>query len=145
VDASYSEDNHVYRALLDRLRQKYENAREFMPRPVISNGAGTGDGVISFGSSYEPTREALDRLREGGRPLDHLLLRALPVNGDVREFLAGHERVFLVEQNRDGQLTQILRDEYPQFAARLHPVLIYDGLPATAGEIVNLIEQGGSR
>ena len=142
VDASYSEDNHVYKALLDRLRKKYETARDFVPRPLIQNGSQTGEGVISFGSSYEPAREALDRLGKQGRPMDHLLLRALPVNGEVREFLAGHERVFLVEQNRDGQMTQVLRDEFPEFAARIHPVLIYDGLPAAAGTIVQLIEGG---
>jgi 2-oxoglutarate ferredoxin oxidoreductase subunit alpha len=64
------------------------------------------------------------------------------VNGEVRKFLAGHERVFLVEQNRDGQMTQVLRDEFPEYAARIHPVLVYDGLPATAGEIVQLIQGG---
>ena len=142
VDASYTEDNKVYKALLDRLRKKYETARDLVPRPLIANGAGNGEGVISFGSSYTPTCEALDRLREEARPLDHLLLRALPVNGEVQQFLADHERIFLVEQNRDGQMAQILRDDFPRYAARIHPVLIYDGLPATAGEIVKLIKGG---
>jgi 2-oxoglutarate/2-oxoacid ferredoxin oxidoreductase subunit alpha len=142
VDASYSEDNRVYKALLDRLRQKYETAREFVPAPIVHNGGKTGEGVISFGSSYEPTREALARLSARGRSMDHLLLRALPVNGEVRTFLEKHERVFLVEQNRDGQMTQVLRDEFPEYAARIKPVLIYDGLPATAGAIVHQIEGG---
>ena len=142
VDASYSEDNRVYKALLDRLRKKYETARDFMPRPIIHNGGKTGEGVISFGSSYDPACEALERLRGAGRAMDHLLLRALPVNGEVREFLASHQRIFLVEQNRDGQMTQVLRDEFPEYAARIKPVLIYDGLPATAGEIVQLIQGG---
>jgi 2-oxoglutarate ferredoxin oxidoreductase subunit alpha len=144
VDASYSEDNRVYKELLDRLRRKYETARDLMPQPILRNGAGGNAGVISFGSSFQPTCEALDRLAAAGKPMDHLMLRALPVNGEVRDFLAGHERVHLVEQNRDAQMTQILRDEFPEFAARIHPVLIYDGLPATAGEIVQLIE-GGER
>jgi len=142
VDASYSEDNRVYKALLDRLRKKYETAREFVPRPIIHNGGSTGQGAISFGSSYEPTREALERLRKRGKAMDHLLLRALPVNGEMREFLASHQEVFLVEQNRDGQMAQVLRDEFPEYAARIRTVLIYDGLPATAGEIVHLIEGG---
>ena len=142
VDASYSEDNRVYKALLDRLRKKYETARDFMPRPIIHNGGKTGEGVISFGSSYDPACEALERLRSAGRAMDHLLMRALPVNGEVREFLASHQRIFLVEQNRDGQMTQVLRDEFPEYAARIKPVLIYDGLPATAGEIVQLIQGG---
>ena len=139
-DATYSEDNQVYRKLLDRLRRKYEGARDHVPRPILSNGSGSTEGVICFGSSYQPTLEALDRLKDEGQPMDHMLLRALPLNGEVRDFLAGHERIYLVEQNRDAQMTQILRDDFPEFAARIHPVLIYDGLPATAGEIVQLIK-----
>ena len=139
-NATYSEDNQVYRKLLDRLRRKYEGARDHVPRPIVSNGSGGSEGVICFGSSYQPTLEALDRLKDEGQPMDHLLLRALPFTGEVRDFLAAHEKIHLVEQNRDAQMTQIMRDDFPEFAARIHPVLIYDGLPATAGEIVELIK-----
>lgn len=140
VDASYSENHLVYKELLDRLRRKYETARDFMPTPIVQNGGGPEFGVISFGSSFAPTCEAIDRLKAQGMPLDHLLMRALPVNGEVKAFIAGHGKVYLVEQNRDAQMTQILRDEFPEFAARIHPILIYDGLPATAGGIVDLIQ-----
>ena len=139
-NATYSEDNLVYRKLLDRLRRKYEGARDHVPRPIVSNGSGGSEGVICFGSSYQPTLEALDRLKDEGQPMDHLLLRALPFTGEVRDFLAAHEKIHLVEQNRDAQMTQIMRDDFPEFAARIHPVLIYDGLPATAGEIVEIIK-----
>ncbi len=140
VDANYSESSQVYKELLDRLRKKYETARASVPPPIIHNGSGGAAGLISFGSSYFPACEALDRIAEEGRPMDHLLLRALPVNGEVKDFIAAHEEVFLLEQNRDAQMTQILRDEFPEHAARIKPILVYDGFPVTAGQIVNLIK-----
>ncbi|HUJ74017.1 MAG TPA: 2-oxoacid:acceptor oxidoreductase family protein, partial [bacterium] len=138
-DARYSENNEVYKGLLDRLRRKYETARQHVPAPVVFNGTGSKAGLISFGSTYEPAREAADRLRAGGLPLDHMLLRALPLTQGVEQFLARHQVVYLAEQNRDGQMTEIMRNDYPQYADRIRPVLIYDGLPATAGEIVSQI------
>jgi 2-oxoglutarate ferredoxin oxidoreductase subunit alpha len=142
--ANYSEDHVVYRKLLERLRRKYETAREFMPKPIVYNGASSGVGLMSFGSSYEPTREARDILEARGKATDHLLLRALPVNGDVRDFLAAHQETFLIEQNRDGQMTQILRDEFPEYAARIKSVCLFDGMPLAAGDIVEKI-MGGHR
>lgn len=139
-DGRYSENNAVYKATLDRLRRKYETARKFVPPPIVYNGAGSGAGLISFGSTFEPAREAVDRLAAEGYRLDHLLLRALPLNGDMEKFLASHEVVYLAEQNRDGQMTQIVRDDFPRYADRIRPVLIYDGLPPTAGEIVRQIK-----
>ena len=138
-DAGYSEDAEVYKELLDRLRRKYETAREFVPKPVIANGTGSQEGLISFGSSYEPAKEARDRMTAAGRETDHLLLRALPLTSEVEAFVAGHGTVYLIEQNRDGQMTQVFRDEYPELAARIKPVCIYNGMPVTAGEIVERI------
>ena len=140
--ARYSEDHVVYRKLLERLRRKYETAREYMPKPIIHNGAATGVGLISFGSSYEPTQEARDILAARGKATDHLLLRALPVNGDVRDYLAAHKEIYLIEQNRDGQMTQVLRDEFPEYAARIKPVCLFDGMPLAAGDIVENIMGG---
>jgi len=137
--AGYSEDPVVYKKLLDRLRRKYETARTVVPAPVVENSGGTGIGVLSFGSSYEPVREARDRLAAQGLRTDHMLLRALPLAPQVEQFLSSHETVYVVEQNRDGQMTQILRDDFPQLAPRLRPILIYDGLPPAPRDIVNLI------
>jgi 2-oxoglutarate ferredoxin oxidoreductase subunit alpha len=140
ADGRYSESNVVYKDTLDRLRRKYETARKHVPKPVLYNGTGSQSGLISFGSTYEPAREAVDRLSAEGMKLDHLLLRALPLCAEVEQFLAAHDVVYLAEQNRDGQLTQIVRDDFPKYAARIHPVLVYDGLPVTAGELVRLIK-----
>jgi 2-oxoglutarate ferredoxin oxidoreductase subunit alpha len=139
-DGRYSESAEVYKNTLDRLRRKYETARKHVPKPVLSNGTGSKAGLISFGSTFEPAREAVDRLAAEGFALDHLLLRALPLTAEVEKFLATHDVVYLAEQNRDGQMTQIARDDYPKYAARIRPVLIYDGMPATAGELVRLIK-----
>ena len=135
VDASYSEDPVVYKETLDRLRRKYETAREKMPQPIVTNGTGSKEGIISFGSSYEPVREARDRLTKKGRLTDHLLLRALPLSESVRAFIAEHEIIYLVEQNRDAQMTQIIRDEYPELAARIKPLCLYDGMPVLARDV----------
>ena len=68
-------------------------------------------------------------------------MRALPLTAEVREFVAFHEVVYLMEQNRDGQMAAIFKEEYPEFATKIVSILIYDGLPATAGEIVRQVEQ----
>ncbi len=139
--ARYSEDEKDYKETLDRLRQKYETARAFVPKPLVEYDADNNAGVICFGSSAEAVREARDRLRASGLETNHLLLRALPLSEEVREFMAAHEVVYLMEQNRDGQMAAIFREEFPEFATRIVSILIYDGLPATAGEIVRQVEQ----
>jgi len=139
--ARYSEDEKDYKDTLDRLRQKYETARNYVPKPLIESDADVNTGVICFGSSHEAVREARDRLKASGLATNHLLLRALPLTEEVREFVEAHEVVYLMEQNRDGQMAAIFREEYPGLATRIVSILIYDGLPATAGEIVRQVEQ----
>lgn len=141
AQARYSEDENDYKETLDRLRLKHETARGFVPKPWVESRPGVNTGVVCFGSSYEAVREARDRLRVAGVETNHLLLRALPLTAEVGEFLASHEVVYLMEQNRDAQMAAIFKEEYPEFATRIVSVLIYDGLPATAGEIVRQIRE----
>jgi 2-oxoglutarate ferredoxin oxidoreductase subunit alpha len=68
-----------------------------------------------------------------------LLIRALPLTSEVREFLAEHDTIYLVEQNRDGQMAAIIKDEYPELGAKIVSILIYNGLPATPLEVLNQI------
>ncbi len=140
-DARYSEDEKDYQEILDRLRRKFETARKHVPNPIIEMNEGAKTGVITFGSSYEPTREARDRLRAAGLKTNHLLLRALPLTDEVRQFVAAHEKIYLVEQNRDGQMASILKDEWPELGNRIASVLVYDGLPPTPKEIVRQIQE----
>ena len=139
VDAKYSEDENDYKQILDRLRKKFETARKHLPKPIIDMTKGVKTGIICYGSSYEPVREARDRLRTAGLKTNHLLLRALPLATEVRDFLAEHDTIYLVEQNRDAQMASIIKDEYPELGAKIVSILVYNGLPVTAGEVVKQI------
>jgi 2-oxoglutarate ferredoxin oxidoreductase subunit alpha len=140
-DARYSEDEEVYKETLDRLRRKFETARQYVPRPIVEVTNGVKTGLICFGSSYEATREARDRLNVAGLKTNHLVLRALPLTDEVQAFLEAHEVIYLVEQNRDAQMAAIIKDEYPELGARIVSVLNYDGLPVASGEIVRQIQE----
>lgn len=140
-DARYSEDEKDYKETLDRLRRKFDTAREHVPKPIIETNEGVKTGVICFGSSYEPVREARDRLRASGLKTNHLLLRALPLTEESKGFLTAHDVVYLVEQNRDAQMASIFKEEWPDLAAKIVSVLIYDGLPVTTLEVVRQITQ----
>ncbi|HMF49286.1 MAG TPA: 2-oxoacid:acceptor oxidoreductase subunit alpha [Candidatus Saccharimonadales bacterium] len=139
ADARYSEDEHDYKDILDRLRKKFETARKFVPKPIVEKERGVKTGIICYGSSYEPVREARDRLKAQGLKTNHMLIRALPLTSEVFEFLAEHDTIYLVEQNRDGQMAAIIKDEHPEFGTKIINVLIYNGLPATPLEVVNQI------
>ena len=117
---------------MDRLLVKFENARKEMPLPEIVSRDGATIGVIAFGSTDPAVCEALDYLSEDGKEIDYLRLRALPVVDEVREFIRNHERVYVVEMNRDGQLHQILSLEVPERATQLISLTHNDGLPLTA-------------
>jgi 2-oxoglutarate ferredoxin oxidoreductase subunit alpha len=143
-DARYSEDEKDYKETLDRLRKKFETARKYMPKPIIEMQDGVKTGVICFGSSYEPVREARDRLKAAGLKTNHLLLRALPLTEETKKFVAAHDVLYLVEQNRDAQMASIFKDEWPELGARIVSILIYDGLPATTLEVVRQIRQNHS-
>jgi 2-oxoglutarate ferredoxin oxidoreductase subunit alpha len=136
-DARYTEAPQAYRATMDRLARKHEGARTAVPAPVVASG-GQPRGLIAFGSTHHAVVEARDELAARGVPIDYLRLRALPLGPEVAEFVAAHERVYVVEQNRDGQLLAILRDELPAgLAGRLHSIRHYDGQPVAADAITH--------
>jgi len=139
ADARYSEDEHDYKYILDRLRKKFETARKFVPKPIIEKERGVKTGIICYGSSFEPVREARDRLKARGLKTNHMLIRALPLTSEVRDFLAEHDTVYLMEQNRDAQMAAIIKDEQPELGAKITSILVYNGLPVSAGEIVKQI------
>ncbi len=139
ADARYSEDEHDYKYILDRLRKKFETARKFVPKPIVEKERGVKTGIICYGSSYEPVREARDRLKARGLKTNHLLIRALPLTSEVTDFLAENDTIYLVEQNRDGQMAAIVKDENPELGAKITSILVYNGLPVAAGEVVQQI------
>ena len=140
--ATYSEKQEDWTENLDRLTKKYQTAREHVPAPVVE-GKPTGDvGLIAYGTSDLAVKEALDILRrEDGSAPEYLRIRALPFNDDVRRFLDSHRVIHVVEQNRDAQMTSILRMDFPEYAARLHPSLHYDGMPLDAQTVIAKIRQ----
>ena len=124
---------------MDRLRRKFDTAKAFVPKPILV-GPGCARGIFAFGSSDSAVVEARDILAEGhGKPSDYLRLRALPFTDEVTAFLAAHEVIYVVEQNRDAQMAGLLKNFYPQFATRLHSVLHYDSTAITAQGIVDQI------
>jgi 2-oxoglutarate/2-oxoacid ferredoxin oxidoreductase subunit alpha len=139
ADAKYSEDETDYKYILDRLRKKFDTARKFVPKPIVDKERGVKTGIVCYGSSYEPVREARDRLKAAGLKTNHLLIRALPLTSEVRDFLVEHDTIYLVEQNRDGQMAAIIKDENPDLGSKVTSILVYNGLPMAAGEVVRQI------
>jgi len=140
--ARYSERGPDYIYNMERLLKKFETAASLVPQPELRLAAEpTRLGVIHFGSTSPALREALDLLRAEGLHLDSLRLRAFPFPHSVPTFIAAHDRVFVVEQNRDAQMHQLLVNELHINPARLTRVLHYDGTPITARFIAGAIRQ----
>ncbi len=132
-EARYSEEPDVWVVKMERLKKKYQTAKKYLPRSIVRQTEGARFGIIAYGSTDPAVEEARARLeREHGLKSDYLRLRALPFTSEVSEFIAAHERVYVVEMNRDGQLQQLLSIKHPEHATRLIPVAYSDGLPPTA-------------
>jgi 2-oxoglutarate ferredoxin oxidoreductase subunit alpha len=131
--ARYTEDAATWHRVTQRLKRKYQTAREFVPAPVLHKLAVASAGIIAFGSTEAAVLEAQHGLAaEHGLKADFMRVRALPLTNAVRDFVAAHDPIFVVEMNRDGQLAQLLTLEYPAHATRLRSVAYEDGLPAAA-------------
>lgn len=130
-DARYSERSEDWVENMDRLRRKFDTARTLVPQPVI-DVPGARIGIISYGTNDPAIIEGRDRLRAQGIETDYLRIRALPLQESVREFIAQHDRVYVVENNRDGQMAMIMRMEYPEAATKLVPIPYCNGLPISA-------------
>jgi 2-oxoglutarate ferredoxin oxidoreductase subunit alpha len=135
--ARYTEDGATYVDNMQRLLRKFETAKQYLPRPVQRKAAQpTRFGAIYFGSTGAAMEETLVALAAQGIHLDTLRLRAFPFHDEVADFIAEHEQVFVVEQNRDAQMRMLLVNELAIDAAKLIPVLHYDGTPITARFII---------
>ncbi len=153
IHAKYSEDGAVYVYNMQRLLKKFETAKSLVPEPEVrigtraaaKNAAGGGSpskiGAIYFGSTSPAMDEALEILAERGIQVDAMRIRAFPFNEAVDDFIAEHEQVFVVEQNRDAQLHKLLVNECAIERSKMYPVLHFDGTPITARFIVGDIEE----
>jgi len=138
--ARYTEEGGPYADNMQRLLRKFETAKDLVPRPLQANSAKpTKYGVIYFGSTSPAMDEAIQMLEKSGQQLDRLRIRAFPFHSSATSFIAEHDFVFVVEQNRDAQLRSLLVNECNVDPVRLVPILHYDGTPITARFIARAI------
>lgn len=135
--AVYTEDAAAYKRNVDRLSKKWETAKTMVPCPErYQQNDQQPYGVIFFGTSKYAAEEAIALLAEKGILLDSIRLRAFPFCEDVVSFVNNHEKVFVIEQNRDAQLRSLMMIELNADAQKLIPILNYDGMPITADQII---------
>lgn len=138
--ARYTEDSRAYKRNMDRLALKWETIKTMVPRAQFSEPVGGAEyGLLYFGTSKQAAEEARDLLAEEGIKLNAIRVLAFPFGQEVLDFIASHQKVFVIEQNRDAQLRSLLMIEGGIDPARLLPVLHYDGMPITADTIVRQI------
>ena len=142
----YSERPDDYVANVDRLNRKFETARAFVPQPEIEMVAGASVGILGFGTSHWALTECRDQIREEvDVKTSYFRLRGYPFNDQLKAFIDAHERIYIVEQNRDAQLLQLLKLELdPDRIKKLRSVLHYNGLPLDARSVTDdLLAQEG--
>ncbi len=140
--AVYSEKGEEYEKNMHRLMAKWETIKEYVPPPVFAPSAKDTDmGVLYFGTSEESSREAVDYLVEEGIYLDAMRVRAFPFNKEVEDYIDQHDRVFVIEQNRDAQLRTLLMAEFEFGPDKLKSILCFDGTPISARNIRKQILQ----
>jgi 2-oxoglutarate ferredoxin oxidoreductase subunit alpha len=138
--ARYTEEGAPYADNMQRLLRKFETAKDLVPRPLQASAEKpTRYGVIYYGSTSPAMDEAIGMLKARGNPLDMMRVRAFPFHHTVDDFIADHDFVFVVEQNRDAQLRSLVVNECGIDPARLVPILHYDGTPITARFIASAI------
>ncbi len=138
-NARYSEGAEVYSRNMDRLAHKFETIRQAVPGPLLDE-SGAAVGLIAYGTTEHAVREARDLLAAAGLAVDYLRIRALPVSPEVAAFVSRHERVYLVEQNRDGQMYDLVRLALPpDLVGRVRSIRHYDGQPIPAEAITRPI------
>jgi 2-oxoglutarate/2-oxoacid ferredoxin oxidoreductase subunit alpha len=143
---AYTEDAAEYQRVADRLVKKWRTAAELVPAPSIRRASKPARwGIVAVGSSDPAVQEALDRLAEKGIHLDYCRIRSYPFGADVVSFLERHERVFVVEQNRDAQLKSLIAIETGFPFERMQSILHYGGLPMDCRCVVDALEQAAAQ
>ena len=138
--AGYTEDGSVNVRIMERLLHKFDTAKEMVPGPVFGQDSQKSTiGLAYFGTTDIAVPEAMELLRDQGIELDTMRIRSVPFSKEVEKFFSDHEKVFLVEQNRDGQMRSLLINECEINPGKIVPILNYDGFPITAICIADLI------
>jgi 2-oxoglutarate ferredoxin oxidoreductase subunit alpha len=137
----YTEIPDEYQDVMDRLLRKHTAARAHVPPAIVERRPGARFGVVTVGGCDLAVREALDVLAERGTPANYLRVRGFPFGDDVEAFLREHDRVFVVEQNRDAQLRSLLILETATPKDKLLSIRAYGGFPLQAAQVVRGIEE----
>ena len=137
--AQYSERPDDFERNMERLNKKFETARSFVPRPEVVANAKAKVGIIAYGTTHWAITESRDQLVEEHKlQTDYLRVRSYPFTREIHEFIEGHERVYLVEQNRDGQMASLLKlDIKPELTPRLRSICHIHGLPIDARSVTD--------
>lgn len=130
--AHYSEDGETWVRNFARIKRKIELARESLPEPIIELQDGADIGIIGSGSVDPAIEEARDMMRDEGLKTDYLRIRGIPFSSEVKKFIEAHRVTYVVEMNRDGQLSQLLTMDFPDVAYKLRKIAHMDGLPLPA-------------
>ena len=130
---------------MERLDRKFQTARTLVPAPEVVQTGKSKIGLIAFGSSDFAVRESRDQLKkEYGLETDYLRLRAFPFSEEVQAFVAAHSRVYIIEQNRDGQMLSLLKLDLPAEDITMRSIRYFDGLPLDASTVTDkLVLQEG--
>lgn len=138
--ATYTEDSAAYQRNMDRLIRKWNTAKDMVPAPQVYQKKNNSKyGIIFFGTSTYSAEEAMDILKEEAVIVDALRLKSFPFNKTVEDFVNSHDKIFVIEQNRDAQLKSLLMIELQANPEKLISVLNYDGMPITADNILKQI------
>ena len=135
----YTERDDEYREVVDRLLKKFETAETLVPEPIVLKYEKSDGAIVSYGSCDGAVKETIDILARKGLNLDYMRIRAFPFGEKARKFLNDYEIIFVVEQNRDGQLRKLMLNEIDVNQEKMISVLSYGGQPISSPDIINPI------
>jgi len=135
ANAAYTEDGNIYAEVMDRIALKFETALNYIPQPEISGIDKNRLGMIYLGTTTSAIQEVLDSLAKKGISLDTLRIKSFPFHENIKEFIDGHDLVYVIEQNRDAQLKSLLKIELNTNEDQVHSILSYNGMLITAQHI----------
>lgn len=140
--ARYTEAPDVWVRVFDRIKKKIELGTKYLPEAIELSSDGAKIGIIAYGSCDPAVVEARDMLQAAGIKIDYLRLRSIPFSEEVKTFIERHDRVYVVENNRDGQMRQMMLIEYPELGTKLIKAAFMDGLPISASWVNDQIKAG---
>ena len=136
----YTEDASEYQDVVDRLLVKWETAKTLVPKPAVSFSKNNDIGIISIGSCDDAIREARDIMKKQGQKMNYLRVKAFPFTKEVQKFLDAHKTIFVIEQNRDGQLAKLLISETAVETKKIKSIRLYNGIPIFPKDVVEKIQ-----